>query len=263
MFIVLPPSETKTHGGDGSPLNFAELSFPELTPIRKSIAADLQALPVDAAVDALGLSEKNRAEAHANTQLFSSPTTPAIERYSGVLYDALSPAHLPDSARGRLAIGSALFGIVGAQDPIPHYRLSGNTKLPVHASAQSAAAPAAPTMKKRWGRSITQALQSLQEAGELIVDLRSGAYRNLGTVPGAVTVRVESVRPDGTRKVVSHFNKHYKGLLARELALAPGADAARNAHDVAELARAAAFEIEEQVNSDTTSGDDSELTLVV
>ena len=118
-------------------------------------------------------------------------------------------------------------------------------------------------MKKRWGRSITQALQSLQEAGELIVDLRSGAYRNLGTVPGAVTVRVESVRPDGTRKVVSHFNKHYKGLLARELALAPGADAARNAHDVAELARAAAFEIEEQVNSDTTSGDDSELTLVV
>ena len=71
MFIVLPPSETKTHGGDGSPLNFAELSFPELTPIRKSIAADLQALPVDAAVDALGLSEKNRAEAHANTQLFS------------------------------------------------------------------------------------------------------------------------------------------------------------------------------------------------
>ena len=78
-----------------------------------------------------------------------------------------------------------------------------------------------------------------------------------------MTVRVESVRPDGTRKVVSHFNKHYKGLLARELALAPGADAARNAHDVAELARAAGFEIEEQVNSDTTSGDDSELTLVV
>ena len=23
--------------------------------------------------------------------------------------------------------------------------------------------------------------------------------------------------PDGTRKVVSHFNKHYKGLMAREL----------------------------------------------
>ena len=75
MFIVLPPSETKTHGGDGSPLNFAELSFPELTPIRKSIAADLQALPVDAAVDALGLSEKNRAEAHAKKMWLESSGT--------------------------------------------------------------------------------------------------------------------------------------------------------------------------------------------
>lgn len=24
-------------------------------------------------------------------------------------------------------------------------------------------------------------------------------------------------QPDGSRKVVSHFNKHYKGLMAREL----------------------------------------------
>ena len=258
MFIVLPPSETKTHGGDAGPLDIADLSFPELNAIREDIAADLQALPVDAAVETLGLSEKNRAEAEANRKLFSSPTAPAIERYSGLLYDALSPADLPASARDRLAIGSALFGVVGARDLIPHYRLSGTTKLPARGAGQTTEAPAAPTMKKRWGGSITAALRSLQKSGELIVDLRSGAYRNLGKVPGAVTVRVESVRPDGTRKVVSHFNKHYKGLLARELALAPGVDSARNAHDVAELGRAAGFEIEKQ-----SGADDCELTLVV
>ena len=52
-----------------------------------------------------------------------------------------------------------------------------------------------------------------------VVDLRSGTYQKLGPVPGAATVRVESVQPDGSRKVVSHFNKQYKGELARALAL--------------------------------------------
>jgi hypothetical protein len=36
-------------------------------------------------------------------------------------------------------------------------------------------------------------------------------------VPGAVSVRVLSERPDGTRAVVSHFNKAHKGRLARFL----------------------------------------------
>ena len=50
-----------------------------------------------------------------------------------------------------------------------------------------------------------------------IVDLRSGAYQNLGKVDGAVTVTVMTEKPDGSRSVVSHFNKHYKGVVARDL----------------------------------------------
>ncbi len=30
-------------------------------------------------------------------------------------------------------------------------------------------------------------------------------------------MRVLSVRPDGTRSIVSHFNKHHKGVLVRTL----------------------------------------------
>ena len=52
---------------------------------------------------------------------------------------------------------------------------------------------------------------------ELIVDLRSGSYEALGKIPGAVTVDVYTEHPDGRRTVVSHFNKHYKGLVARDL----------------------------------------------
>ena len=104
-------------------------------------------------------------------------------------------------------------------------------------------------MKARWGNLITEAL-----SGEkFIVDLRSGVYQQLGKVPGAVTVRVESVQSDGSRKVVSHFNKQYKGELARVLALSP--EPAETITDVAEIARAAGMSIEEVAGS--------QLTLVV
>lgn len=209
MLIVLPPSETKSLGGNGSPLDFSRLSFPELQVPRTEIAQELVDLcsseDQDHAAEVLGLSEKLRPEIDLNRELFTSPTTPALFRYTGVLYDALSAATLTDRAQSRLAIGSALFGVVGASDLIPHYRLSGSNKL------------AGRTLKSFWGTAITEALaQRAQE--DLIIDLRSGTYQQLGPYKDAITVRVESVQEDGSRKVISHFNKHYKGLLARELA---------------------------------------------
>ena len=42
-------------------------------------------------------------------------------------------------------------------------------------------------------------------------------YQQLGPVSGAATATVMTEASDGSRKVVSHFNKHYKGLMAREL----------------------------------------------
>ncbi|MDD7582264.1 peroxide stress protein YaaA [Corynebacterium sp. 32222D000AT] len=254
MFMILPPSETKSTGGEGAPLNLDSLSFPALNEIRQDIAADLSALEPREALGVLGISEKLLASAEANQQLFTTPTTPALYRYTGVLYDALEPASLPPAALERLAVGSALFGVVRAGDFIPHYRLSGSTKLPRRAQPGQAA----PTMKKRWGKAITNELRALQEDGELIIDLRSGAYKQLGPVPGALTLRVESVQPDGSRKVVSHFNKHYKGLAARELA---GAEQpASDAEGVAELLGSAGFTVELPATTGRPAG---ELTLVV
>ena len=230
MLIVLPPSETKSFGGDHPPLDWDSLSFPELNSVRKQIAADLVALDDPCAV--LGISDKRAAEAEANQELLTSPTTSAILRYTGVLYDALSANTLPDEALRRLAIGSALFGVVRAGDLIPHYRLSGGTKLPTRSSAT-------PTLKSRWGGLITEVLSS---ADDLVVDLRSGTYQQLGRLKTAITVRVESVQPDGSRKVVSHFNKHFKGELARVLALSE--QDPTNIDEVAAIARAASMTVE-------------------
>ena len=230
MLIVLPPSETKSFGGDHPPLDWDSLSFPELNSVRKQIAADLVAL--DDPFTVLGISDKLAAEVEANQELLTSPTTSAILRYTGVLYDALSANTLPDEALRRLAIGSALFGVVRAGDLIPHYRLSGGTKLPTRSSAT-------PTLKSRWGGLITEVLSS---ADDLVVDLRSGTYQQLGRLKTAITVRVESVQPDGSRKVVSHFNKHFKGELARVLALSE--QDPTNIDEVAAIARAASMTVE-------------------
>nr|WP_211660861.1 peroxide stress protein YaaA [Modestobacter muralis] len=211
---MLPPSETKHPGGDGAPLDLATLTAPELTPVREQLVGAVVDLAADvpAARAALGLSPAQDGEVARNAVLRTSPTMPAIERYTGVLYDALDVRSLTRAQRaraaGRLAVGSALFGLVGAEDAVPAYRLSAGSAL-----------PGLPTLRALWKPVLSDVLAG---ADELVVDLRSGAYADLAPVPGAVTVQVLSERPDGTRAVVSHFNKTHKGRLARLLATTTG-----------------------------------------
>jgi cytoplasmic iron level regulating protein YaaA (DUF328/UPF0246 family) len=214
MKILLPPSETKAHGGDGAALDLSSLVWPELGNVRARLAAQLVDLSTDheQAMLVLGLGARLAGEVEVNAQLMSTPTMPAIERYTGVLFDALDVGSLSVAARRRLdsrvLIGSALFGVVAAADQIPAYRLSGGVKLPGVGS-----------LTTQWKPALGPLLAGLV-AQELVVDLRSGTYQKLAPVPGAVTVRVVSERPDGSRTIVSHANKHTKGLVARELILA-------------------------------------------
>nr|WP_239523985.1 peroxide stress protein YaaA [Geodermatophilus normandii] len=207
---MLPPSETKSPDGDGAPLDLAALSIPELTPVRAQLVEALIRLAADppAARAALCLSPAQDAELARNAALCASPTKPAVERYTGVLYDALAVRTLTRAQRARadrrLAVGSALFGLVRATDAIPAYRLSAGSAL-----------PGLPTLRALWRPALGPVLAA---SGELVVDLRSGAYQALAPVPGAVTVDVLSERPDGSRAVVSHANKAHKGRVARLLA---------------------------------------------
>ncbi len=136
---------------------------------------------------------------------------PALHRYTGVLYDALDAGSLRGAAAARagarLIIGSALFGLLRATDPVPAYRLSAGSAL-----------PGRPTLAARWRPLLDPVLAALA-AGETVVDLRSGLVRGARPGPGAVTVNVLAERADGGRAVVSHFNKAHKGRLARALAV--------------------------------------------
>jgi cytoplasmic iron level regulating protein YaaA (DUF328/UPF0246 family) len=212
VLVLLPPSETKADGGRGAPLDHAALSFPELNPTRAKIADALVELAGDvpASIAVLGITERQVGEVTRNARLWTSPTMPALRRYTGVLYDALDVKSFTRAglakAHRRLAVTSSLFGVVSATDPIPAYRLSGGNSL-----------PALGTIRAMWKPVLEPVLQNIDD---LVVDLRSGTYSAFANLrPDAVTIRVVTENANGERATVSHFNKAYKGRLAHVLAV--------------------------------------------
>ena len=206
MLVVLPPSETKASGGRGAPLDLDALSFPTLNPVRHALADEVVALAADlpASRAALDVTENQDDEIARNAVLWTAPTAPALRRYTGVLYDALDARSLTTAARRRIAVCSALFGLVMGTDPIPAYRLSAGSALPGRGGLRTV-----------WRPVLGPVLAGLDEH---VVDLRSGGYAALAPVRGATTLDVVSEGPDGSRTTVSHANKTSKGRAARVLA---------------------------------------------
>ena len=186
VYVLLPPSETKSTGGSGPEFDVGRLSFPSLTSTRERLLRALQ----DPVTGPAG------------------PTMPALRRYTGVLYAAfgvgsLTPAEYTRAA-GRVLICSALFGLLSAADPIPSYKFSSGSRL-----------PGLPTVAALWREPLAAVLADLDAP---VLDLRSGAYAAFAAVPDAVSVRVVTVTRSGERKPVSHANKSIKGVLARVMA---------------------------------------------
>lgn len=214
MLILLPPSETKRSGGRGRPLNPASLALPSLTPQREAVIDALVSLASDEDESAriLKLSAGQRGEIAANAALREAPTMPAVDRYTGVLFDALDAASLPAVSRrwlgAHVLVHSAPFGPVGALDPIPAYRLGATASL-----------PGLPSLKRWWADAVTTALA--EQEPRFVLDLRSEAYAALGPVPPSTPsayVRVVAEGDGGAVRALNHFNKHAKGALVRRLA---------------------------------------------
>lgn len=221
MLVLLPPSEGKAPGGHGTALDLARLSHPSLNAVRARVLEALQSAAraePDALQRALACPP---GEVEKDAVLTTSATLPAMRRYTGVVYEALSYTTLSAGGRrranGSLRVASALFGLLAPTDRIPAYRLSGGTSVPGLGSLAAA-----------WRPALEAELAAHRG---LVVDLRSGPYAALARLPAAVQVRVLR-ESKGARTVVSHDNKYTKGLLARELC-------ERGARTVADVAAAA------------------------
>lgn len=239
MLVLLPPSETKRDGGTLPPLDLDGLAFPGLRQPRSVVVAATRALADDpeAMMRALKLGPRQAAEVDRNRRVLESPTMPAIDRYTGVLFDALDASSLDGAAReyaaAHLAVHSALLGLVGGLDAIPAYRLSHDSRLP------------GLRLKSVWRDPVGAVLE--QHDG-LVVDLRSEGYVGLGPAPAradSVYVRVVSVGDDGRRRALNHFNKRAKGLLTRRL-LADRPEL-RSRQDLVDWARGAGFVLDSPV----------------
>lgn len=235
MLVLLPPSEGKTAPAAGPPVDLARLSHPPLTEHRQAVLDALATVSARSdAMAILGVGPSLEGEVRANVHLRAAPTAPAAEVYSGVLYSAAGLAHSPVEATARrVRVVSALWGIVTPRDRIPAYRLSMGTDL-----------PGIGPLARAWRPHLTAVLDDVAR-DRLVVDCRSATYAAAWPVPtggpGVVQVRVV----DAAGRVVSHFAKHTRGVLAGHLVRRAGEPS-----DVEELTAAA----EELVGTGASGG---------
>ena len=214
MLILLPPSESKWAPARGKPLDLAGLSAPELTEQRGRLLEALVHLcrtDPAGAIEALGLGPTQFDLVVQNAELQQAPTAPARNVYTGVLYDALDFPSLAGQelrrANRRVAIVSALFGLLRPTDRIPAYRLSGGSRV-----------PGVGPLPGYWREAVSAVVAGHKG---LVVDMLSSPYASMVALPrAAVTVKVWQEGPGGQRTAVSHFNKATKGEVARVLATA-------------------------------------------
>ena len=234
MLVLLPPSEGKTAPAAGAPVDLAKLAFAaELTEPRQKLLAALAGLggvSQKRALAILGLSPGQASEIAIDAGLREAPAAPAATIYSGVLYDHLGLAELPARSQKQVLIASALWGFVGPQGRIPYYRFAMKAKL-----ARIGALAAF------WREALAPALPD--EEGELVVDMRSGAYAAAWKPQRATLVAVRAFSESGgKRKPISHMAKAVRGDVAKVLLAAKKAPA--DPESAAALAERAGFSVE-------------------
>ena len=211
MIFLLPPSETKEPGGKKMA---KELSFNELTPTRKLLQRALVEIGKNpsAAAKALKLGPKQLGELVVNQELTKPRCLPALDRYTGTLYDALKLGGISNAMRSRakrsVYIQSSLFGLISSADMIPNYRLSAGSKLP------------SVNLKSFWQAAHIGIWKYF--AKEIVIDLRSKSYAELAPIPaGLQSYRVDVLLENskGNRKALNHFNKQAKGQFVRSVLL--------------------------------------------
>jgi cytoplasmic iron level regulating protein YaaA (DUF328/UPF0246 family) len=195
---------------------------------RPDLATRLLQLPLAIAPAALA----------ANSAVWDAPTMPALDRFTGVLFDAFAPGTLTRAARAAaeesVLIFDGAFGVLTGAEPVPDHRVPAGASLPDLGGIAAL-----------WRPVLARALPPLL-AGHVVVDLRSSDYAAMWrpTSEGVLPVRILVERRDGQtrrRSVLSVPSKVGKGRLAR--ALCSTRRKVRTADDVARVATAAGFTV--------------------
>ena len=216
MLILVPPSEGKAEGGRaGSAWDPSSgASGRALGPMRHQVADALRRTK-GGTEKLLGVKGPALARARAaNTSLMGSPTLPAWQRYTGVVWDHLDLASMPAADRSaatkRLFVPSGLMGLVRSDEPVPDYKLKMGASL-----------PGTGRLSAWWREALTDELIRVARRAGTVVDLlpqehaAAVDWERLSGVVRVVHVDLVSKAPSG--RVGGHDAKAAKGLLARRL----------------------------------------------
>ena len=209
MKILLAPAETKIDGGNNLPYSQDNFYFKELFPTRDTIVKEYEKLLEKSTLEDLskwfGLKNLKECEKYSQS-ILEKPTTKAILRYTGVAFDALEYNSLnkneQDYCDENIVLFSNLFGALKASDLIPDYKYKQGAVLDTI------------DVIKEYKENMKDILD--EYLGKEVIDLRAGYYDKFYK-PTASTITYKFLK-DG--KVVSHWAKHYRGLVVRELAKA-------------------------------------------
>ena len=221
FFVLLPPSEGKAMGGNSRPkYHVASGAFgPALGTFRTEIAKALtRAKGGDAKLLGVKGDLFTRAQ-EANRTVEGSPTLPAWQRYTGVVWDHLDLASFAGTARTsatkRIIVPSGFAGLVRADDPLPDYRLKMGARLMPFG-----------LLSTWWRDDLTEALINHTKKTP-VVDLLPQEHRAaIDSELVSTLVRVDLVSRSGGI-VGGHNAKAAKGLLARHLFLSTGTNIER------------------------------------
>lgn len=192
--ILLAPSEDKASGGPPGRLP----ESPEQRWVRERLMALAQTGSPEALKRAFGVKglplDKARTEAVALGR--PVPLLPALSRYTGVAFRSLDAASLPPGVWAQVFILSNLRGLVRGDEPVPPYKLN---------------LAAIPGLKSHWREALPRQLAAIPEGPlwELLPGDSAGLLK--GWLRPRHTVEIF----DDRGKVVSHFSKRYRGLVAR------------------------------------------------
>lgn len=195
--LLLPPSEGKAPGGDGRWVARSG-AFAGLAPLRKQVVAAyvdaLEGPAVEKVVGGRGQAVERAQAVGALLRRGRAPALPAHERFTGVVWQHLSPADLPVD---RVTIVSALLGVCAGDDPVPDFRLKLSVSLPPLGRLDRFWRPHLSTAIARWAD------------GREVWDLLPNEHAAAVDLPGMVRVRFEGVS--------GHDAKAVKGALARHV----------------------------------------------
>ena len=201
MLILIPPSEGKTKI-KSSKILFKDTNFKYEREV-KQVVRHLSILDQEDLRSIYGTSqEKSEIFHRQNQDIFNSHCAPAIERYTGVVYEYIDWNSLNKSSQKymekHVRILSGLFGFLTPETLIPNYKLKMNVL----------------SLQFHWNPIITKALEN----EELVFDLLPQVHRKAYT-PAKNVIKVDfSVIKKGKKTAAGHFGKAVKGKFIRYLA---------------------------------------------